>query len=48
MLFVLESDKAAQEVESFDAGVLRFGPTSPKPGDTVRRGTGYWLPVRPR
>jgi pyruvate dehydrogenase E2 component (dihydrolipoamide acetyltransferase) len=38
MLFVLESDKAAQEIESFDAGVLHIGPTSPKPGDTVRVG----------
>jgi pyruvate dehydrogenase E2 component (dihydrolipoamide acetyltransferase) len=38
MLFVLESDKAAQEIESFDAGVLRLGPDSPKPGDTVRVG----------
>src|SRR5487761_1096198 len=38
MLFVLESDKAAQEIESFDAGLLRIGPTSPKPGDTVQVG----------
>jgi pyruvate dehydrogenase E2 component (dihydrolipoamide acetyltransferase) len=38
MLFVLESDKAAQEIESFDAGVLRIGPTAPKPGETVRVG----------
>src|SRR5215469_1451153 len=45
MLFVLESDKAAQEIESFDAGVLRMGPASPKPGDTVRVGQviGYLL-----
>lgn len=38
MLFVLESDKAAQEIESFDAGILHIGPISPKPGDTVRVG----------
>lgn len=38
MLFVLESDKAAQEIESFDEGVLRLGTTSPKPGDMVRVG----------
>src|SRR5215469_17130085 len=45
MLFVLESDKAAQEIESFDAGVLHIGPASPKPGDTVRVGQviGYLL-----
>ncbi|HWB10105.1 MAG TPA: dihydrolipoamide acetyltransferase family protein [Pirellulales bacterium] len=45
MLFVLESDKAAQEIESFDAGVLRIGPAGPKPGDTVRVGQviGYLL-----
>ena len=35
LLFVLESDKAAQEVESMDAGVLRIPPHAPKPGDTV-------------
>lgn len=35
MLFVLESDKVDQEVESFDAGILRIPPQAPKPGDTV-------------
>ena len=35
LLFVLESDKAAQEVESMDAGILRIPPYAPKPGDTV-------------
>ena len=35
MLFVLESDKVDQEVESFDAGILRIPPEAPKPGDTV-------------
>jgi pyruvate dehydrogenase E2 component (dihydrolipoamide acetyltransferase) len=45
MLFVLESDKAAQEVESFDAGVLRIAPAGAKPGDTVQVGQviGYLL-----
>ncbi|HVX10797.1 MAG TPA: dihydrolipoamide acetyltransferase family protein [Pirellulales bacterium] len=38
MLFVLESDKAAQEIESFEAGVLRIGPDSPKPGESVKVG----------
>jgi pyruvate dehydrogenase E2 component (dihydrolipoamide acetyltransferase) len=35
MLFVLESDKVDQEVESLDAGILRIPPEAPKPGDTV-------------
>jgi pyruvate dehydrogenase E2 component (dihydrolipoamide acetyltransferase) len=37
-LFVLESDKAAQEIESFDAGILRIPPDGPKPGDQVKVG----------
>ena len=35
MLFVLEGDKASQEVESFDAGYLRLPPDAPQPGDAV-------------
>ena len=35
MLFTLEGDKAAQEVESFDEGVLLLLPDGPKPGDIV-------------
>ena len=38
LLFVLESDKASQEIESMDAGILRIPPDAPKPGDTVRVG----------
>ena len=38
MLFELESDKATQEVESFDSGVLRLPEDSPQTGDTVRVG----------
>jgi pyruvate dehydrogenase E2 component (dihydrolipoamide acetyltransferase) len=38
MLFVLESDKAAQEIESFEAGVLKIGTTAPKPGEMVKVG----------
>src|SRR5258708_40257363 len=34
-LFVLEGEKAVQEVESLDAGILRLLPTSPKSGDVV-------------
>ncbi|NIP92518.1 MAG: hypothetical protein GWO24_03235, partial [Akkermansiaceae bacterium] len=44
-LFVLESDKAAQEVESFDAGTLFVPPEAPRAGDTVTVGQllGYLL-----
>ena len=38
MLFVLEGDKAAQEIECFDEGFLKFLPDGPQPGDTVRVG----------
>lgn len=38
MLFVLEGDKAAQEIESFDEGFLQLSPTGPRPGDVVRVG----------
>jgi pyruvate dehydrogenase E2 component (dihydrolipoamide acetyltransferase) len=35
MLFVLEGEKASQEIESFDAGILFIPPDAPQPGDTV-------------
>lgn len=38
MLFVLEGDKAAQEIESFESGILRLTPDGPRPGDTVKVG----------
>lgn len=46
MLFVLESEKAAQEVESFDEGILRIPPEAPIPGDAVKVGQllGYIVP----
>ena len=37
-LFELESDKATQDVESFDSGVLRLPEGAPRPGDTVKVG----------
>jgi pyruvate dehydrogenase E2 component (dihydrolipoyllysine-residue acetyltransferase) len=42
-VFCLETDKATQEVESIDGGVLRISPDGPKEGDTVAVGTviGY-------
>ncbi|MBI2505611.1 MAG: biotin/lipoyl-binding protein, partial [Candidatus Latescibacteria bacterium] len=35
VLFTVESDKAVNEVESFDDGVLRIPPDSPPPGSTL-------------
>ena len=45
MLFVLEGEKAAQEVESFDGGLLSIPAGAPQPGDTVQVGQllGYLL-----
>lgn len=34
-LFVIEGDKAAEEIESFDEGILVVPDQAPKPGDTV-------------
>ena len=44
-LFTLESDKAAQEVEALDAGILSLCGDSPKPGEIVKVGRvlGYLL-----
>ena len=35
MLFVLEGEKAAQEVESFDSGILHIPAKAPQPGEIV-------------
>ncbi len=35
MLFVLEGEKALQEIESFDEGILHIPADAPQPGDTV-------------
>jgi pyruvate dehydrogenase E2 component (dihydrolipoamide acetyltransferase) len=37
-LFVLESDKAAENIEALDAGILRLTPESPRPGQVVKVG----------
>lgn len=44
-LFTLEGDKASQEIEATDGGILRISPDTPKAGDTVTVGTllGYLL-----
>jgi pyruvate dehydrogenase E2 component (dihydrolipoamide acetyltransferase) len=38
LLFVLESEKAAEEIEAIDGGILRIPPDGPKPGETVTVG----------
>ncbi|RIK33614.1 MAG: hypothetical protein DCC55_34635 [Chloroflexi bacterium] len=45
LLFTVEGDKATQEIEAFDSGILRILPDGPQPGDSVRVGTvlGYVL-----
>lgn len=44
-IFALENEKALQEVESVDSGILRILPEGPREGDTVTVGTliGYLL-----
>jgi pyruvate/2-oxoglutarate dehydrogenase complex dihydrolipoamide acyltransferase (E2) component len=34
-LFRLESEKAAEDIECLDAGIVRIAPNGPKDGDTV-------------
>lgn len=45
LLFTVEGDKATQEIEAFDSGILRILPDGPQPGDVVRVGAvlGYVL-----
>jgi pyruvate dehydrogenase E2 component (dihydrolipoamide acetyltransferase) len=47
MLFVLESEKAAQEIEALEGGVLRIHPDAPRPGTTVAVGTVLGCLVAP-
>ncbi len=44
-IFTLESDKAAQEVEAIDSGILHIPPNGPQPGDVIKVGhvLGYLL-----
>ena len=39
MVFAVESDKALNEVEALDAGILRIPPNSPAPGSVLKVGT---------
>ncbi len=45
MIFILEGEKASQEIESFDSGILHIPTNAPKAGDTVAVGQllGYLL-----
>ncbi len=44
-IFVLEGEKATQDIEATDAGRLKISPTGPRPGDTVLVGAtvGFML-----
>ncbi|HLY09492.1 MAG TPA: E3 binding domain-containing protein, partial [Planctomycetota bacterium] len=46
-IFTLESDKALQEIESLDGGILRISPAAPKTGDKVAVGTVIGYLVEP-
>lgn len=46
-LFTVEGDKATQEIEAFDNGILRLPPNAAKPGDIITVGTILAYTVRP-
>ena len=46
-LFSFEGEKAAQDIESIDEGILRIAPGAPQPGDTVPVGAVIGLLLRP-
>src|SRR4026208_2557372 len=37
-LFSIEGDKAVQEIESIDSGILRIAANCPRPGEAIRVG----------
>ncbi len=45
LLYTIETDKATQEVEALDAGILHIAPNGPRTGDVIPVGTllGYLL-----
>jgi pyruvate dehydrogenase E2 component (dihydrolipoamide acetyltransferase) len=47
LLFTVEGDKATQEIEAFDSGILRIPPDGPQPGDLVRIGVVLGYVVQP-
>ena len=46
-LFILEGDKATQDVEATDPGILRIPPDAPAEGDPVTVGTVLGYLVEP-
>ncbi len=46
-LFTIEGDKATQEIEAFDNGILRIPPDAAKPGDVIVVGAILAYMVRP-
>ena len=47
MLFAVEADKAVQEVEALESGILRISPDAPQPGQEVPVGTLLGYLVQP-
>jgi pyruvate dehydrogenase E2 component (dihydrolipoamide acetyltransferase) len=47
LIFTVESDKATQEVETFDNGILRIPPDGPKAGDVIPVGGRMGYIVKP-
>jgi pyruvate dehydrogenase E2 component (dihydrolipoamide acetyltransferase) len=47
LLFVIESDKASNEVEAFESGILRIAPDGPQPGSTLPVGAVLGYLVQP-
>ncbi len=47
LLYTVESDKATQEVEAFDQGILRIPPDGPQAGDVIPVGGRLAYIVRP-
>jgi pyruvate dehydrogenase E2 component (dihydrolipoamide acetyltransferase) len=47
LIFTVESDKATQEVETFDNGILRIPPDGPKAGDVIPVGGRMGFIVQP-
>ena len=39
LLFTVEGDKATQEIEALDSGILRIPPDAPPPGKEIPVGT---------
>ncbi len=47
LLFLIESDKATNEVETFENGILRIAPDGPQPGSTLPVGAVLGYLVQP-